>query len=331
MNREDPLEVARAISALGVCGKVPNDQWAILPRGADQAYICFAAKEMKPNPAAKDKAVGRLFIFPGFKNFHRFAAHGRIRDFGIAMATIEIEHYEIVSLESGDAKILKMRPGYVPVERLTETETKILAAVLYECYGFLIRYEEDHSLPLKFAEQKSLFARWQDGSGAWSDGSYRLPLESATKYVEKISFRKDDADKALALPMNAAERWEVDFILLPQWQTREENPRFLYVFAAADAASSARMVWNRMSVGDKVPGIPESDGADALKYLWECHSQRLLRAFLQHGRVPGEIIVHSGRLMRFLRPLAMKIPFKLTFKEKLPALEALIKREITSM
>ena len=85
------------------------------------------------------------------------------------------------------------------------------------------------------------------------------------------------------------------------------------MFAAVDAATAARVVWLKMSVG----------GTDAaLKALWEGHAARLLEAILRLGRAPGEIHVRSARVARFLRPLGLHIPFKLVHHAKLGALDA---------
>ena len=75
------------------------------------------------------------------------------------------------------------------------------------------------------------------------------------------------------------------------------------------------MVWDRLSVDGK---------ADGLKRLWEGHAQRLLNGVVAWGRVPGQIHVRSGRMMRFIRPLGLQLPFKLVQHAKLPALDSVV-------
>ena len=71
------------------------------------------------------------------------------------------------------------------------------------------------------------------------------------------------------------------------------------------------------------------DGKEnGLKRLWEGHAQRLLDAVVAWGRVPGEVHVRSGRMMRFLRPLGLQLPFKLVQHAKLPALDAALTHSI---
>jgi hypothetical protein len=68
--------------------------------------------------------------------------------------------------------------------------------------------------------------------------------------------------------------------------------------------------------------------SDGLQHLWEKHSERLLNAILEYGSVPKEIRVRSPRVMRFIRPLGMHIPFKISQYEKLPAIEVYFKEVI---
>ena len=82
-----------------------------------------------------------------------------------------------------------------------------------------------------------------------------------------------------------------------------------------NADTGEKMVWERMSVDGKENGLLR---------LWEGHAQRLLNAFIAAGRVPGELHVRSGRVMRFLRPLGMQLPFKIVQLSKQPALESVI-------
>ena len=133
------------------------------------------------------------------------------------------------------------------------------------------------------------------------------------KFVERVSLDTAKCRLAAKLPVVADEKWEVDFVMVPAYHTREPKPRFLYVLAAVDAATGVRVVWLKMSVG----GTDE-----ALKALWEGHAARLLEAMLRLGRAPGEIHVRSGRVARFLRPLGMHVPFKLVHHAKLGALDA---------
>ena len=216
-------------------------------------------------------------------------------------------------MKKGPAEIFGYVPGYVP-QPPTAADQAFLAPLLYESLGVLMRVEEDPQLPLKYFEKEhALFARKEVVEGVWQDGPLRMPPDEEVKFVERVQLDNAKCRLAAKLPVVAEEKWEVDFVLVPAYHTREARPRFLYVFAAVDAATAQRVVWLKISVG----------GTDAaLKALWEGHAARMLEAMLRLGRAPGEIHVRSGRMARFLRPLGMHIPFKLVHHAKLGALDA---------
>ena len=148
-------------------------------------------------------------------------------------------------------------------------------------------------------------------SGTANDTTGSLTVRSGTLAIAA----------AAKFPIAKAEKWEIDFVMVPSYQTREKRSRFLYVLAAVDAATGERRVWEKMSV-DGRPG--------GLKRLWEAHAQRVLDRVLVLGRIPGEIHVRTGRVMRFLRPLGLQLPFKLVQHAKLPALDAVLELAVRS-
>ena len=76
--------------------------------------------------------------------------------------------------------------------------------------------------------------------------------------------------------------------------------------------------------GGKAPAIdvkvtvPQDGG---LRRMWESMPPQLLKALIARGRIPGEIKVMSGRVFRFLRPLCLELPFKLSLHDSLPELK----------
>ena len=93
----------------------------------------------------------------------------------------------------------------------------------------------------------------------------------------------------------------------------EPKARSIYLFAAVDANASTRFAWRTMVVSGK---------PDGLASLWQSLAPQLLDHILAAGKVPGEIHVRSMRMVRFLRPLGMQLPFKLVVHAALPALDA---------
>ena len=80
-----------------------------------------------------------------------------------------------------------------------------------------------------------------------------------------------------------------------------------------DAETKNRFAWRTMAVSGRQFG---------LLALWQSIAPQLLDHIVASGRVPGEIHVRSMRMVRFLRPLGMQLPFKLVVHAELPALDA---------
>ena len=310
MDKHNPYEIAAAIAELNVWDKVSAHNWALVPQMSEEPYIVTVGPEKDRD---KGPVVGRLLLLPGLENFRNFAITRRVPEFGVWMSPLEFRHWEVIAVKKGPAEIFGYVPGYVP-QPPTAADQAFLAPLLYESLGVLMRVEEDPKLPLKYFEKEhALFARKEVVEGLWQDGPLRMPPDEEVKFVERVQLDNAKCQLAAKLPVVAEEKWEVDFVLVPAYHTREARPRFLYVFAAVDAATAQRVVWLKISVG----------GTDAaLKALWEGHAARLMEAMLRLGRAPGEIHVRSGRMARFLRPLGLHVPFKLVHHAKLGALDA---------
>ena len=313
MDTHNPYEIAAAIAELNVWDKVSAHNWALVPQTSEEPYIVSAGPE---KDREKGPVVGRLLLFPGLENFRNFAITRQMPDFGVWMSPLEFRHWEVIAVRDGKAEIFGNVPGYVP-QPPTDADREFLAPLLYESLGVLMRIEEDPKLPLRYLEKEhALFARKEVVDGVWQDGPLRMPADGEVKFVERVSLDTAKCRLAANLPVATEEKWEVDFVMVPAYHTREARPRFLYVFAAVDAATGARAMWLKISVG----------GTDAaLKALWEGHAARLMEAMLRLGRAPGEIHVRSGRMARFLRPLCMHVPFKLVHHARLGAFDAALR------
>ena len=310
MDKTDPYDITRAIAALNPWERAIKHNWALVPQTSAEPFIVSAVDERKtPGPVA-----GRLLLFPGFTTFRDFVITRQMKDYGVAMGPMDFRHYEAVGLKNGDVEIFVYEPGYVPVSPSSE-DRKLLAPLLHECYGILLRMEENPDLPLAYVEKKAMFARKEVVDGVWIDGPFVLPGEEVVQQTESVALAKETCAKAKALPVFPKEIWEVDFAMIPSYHTPEPRPRFLYLLCAVNAESGERMVWERLSVDGK---------EDGLKRMWEGHAQKLLDGIVKWGRVPGQIHVRSGRVMRFIRPLGLQLPFKLVRHEKLPSLDAVL-------
>ena len=249
----------------------------------------------------------RFLMLEGWNTLHDFVRMRADRAFGVVSSPIELPHYELVVLAAGDMKLFRHDPGYMPQEA-NGPGRDIAAKILWEAYGVMLRVESDPKLPMRFADEKSIFARVEDKSGAWRDEPLVIP--DPPPYVERISFRTEDVKKAKDLPIVSTDVLDVDFRLVPGVMTRDERPRCVYELVAVDPVSRTRVVGARTSI------VPEA----GLKAMWESMPQQLLTQFLSRGRVPGRIRVVSPRVFRFIRPLGMELPFRLSLHESLPDL-----------
>lgn len=316
MDRNDILGISRAIAALNMWKRAAVHNWALVPQTSELPYLVSAVEEVK----AGSPVLGRLMLFPGFEAFRDFMLSRRVSDFGVGMSPVDFRHFELVAAKGGVVELYAYEPGFVP-RPLTAEEKAFLSPLLYECYGFLLRLDEKPDMPLAYVKANALFARKEVSEHVWIDGPLKLPDDRQVPYTERIALDKASCARAVKLELAVAEKWEVDFVMVPAYQTNERWPRFLYVLAAVDAATGDRRVWDKMSV---------DGGPDGLKRLWEGHSQRILNGILAHGRIPGALHVRSQRMARFLRPLGMQLPFKLVQFPKLETLAAVINLAVRS-
>lgn len=315
MDKKDSYSIAQAIADLNPWEKASRHNWALVSQMAEEPYIVLVVAEHD-----KPAVVGRLLLFPGFAEFRDFILTRRFPDYGVALSPMDFIHYEVAAGPKGVVELFKYSPGMVP-ERPTSTELKSLAPLLLECYGMILRLEEDPDLPLRYVSQNAMFARKEIVEGVWQDGPLKLPQEEIVQSSEQVALDRKDCDRAKGLPVHPRMRWEVDFLLVPNYRTIGPEPRFLYVLAIVDADTKERVAWQKLTVDGKPGG---------LKRLWEGHAQRVLDAILALSKVPGEIHVRSGRVARFLRPLGLQLPFKLVQHARLPALDELFRLAVES-
>ena len=112
---------------------------------------------------------------------------------------------------------------------------------------------------------------------------------------------------------------------LPLYGTGESPARTMYLLVAVDAKTGERRVWKKLAVD---PSVPRNGTLDAIKPLWESLAGHLLDGVIARGSVPGAVHMRSQRMMRFLRPLGLQIPFKMVLHKQLPQLTAVLNRAI---
>ncbi len=295
-------DVGRRMDALGLWKEVMPYTWAVKPRGL--AFPCFCTSMADANSAVKV----RFMMLDGWQTVHDFMRTRMDSTFGFYSSPMELPHFEMVVLATGDLKIFRHDPGYVP-RHIADAERPLVSKILWECYGVMMRIETEPELPMRYSDDRCMFARVEKSPGVWEDEP--LKIVDPRPHVEKVSFPKAQVAKAKDLPFAQGESMEVDFRMVTNVVTRDARPRCVYALCAVDGATGAKLVWDGASV--------QADGG--LREMWESMPPRFLGHLVARGKIPGEVKVSSGRVFRLLRPLCVELPLKLSLHDSLPALD----------
>jgi len=311
-------EIARAITALNLWKKSSRYNWALVSELFEKPLVAVV------NPTPSGPIVGRIMLFNGFVAHRDFLIFRQNPDLSFATSPVDFDHYEVIGLKDGSSEIYDYRPGFVPVHPDEDTRA-LLAPVIYECYGLMLRMDEDPELPLMYKEDGAMFSRKEGLDGKWHDAPLKPPNLDTVTWTERIDLDRAKCAKGGRLDMSPDESWEVDFVQMPLYRTDDRRSRMMFLFTAVDAKTGERRVWQKLAVD---PSFPRNGTLDALKPLWESLASRLLDGVVAHGKVPGTINVRSQRMMRFLRPLGMQLPFKMVLHRQLPQITAVVNRAI---
>lgn len=318
MDKNNIYEIAKAIASLNAWKKASKYNWALVSEMFDKPFVaCVNIPQNSP-------VAGRLMLFNGFHSHRDFLIFSQTQDVSFALSPLDFDHYEIVALKDGNVEVLDYRPGYVPV-RPDEETSRLLAPVLCECYGLMMRMEDDPELPVMYKDANAMFGRKEGLDGKWRDAPVKPPDMTTVAWTERVGLDRVKCSRAARLDMARGESWEVDFIQIPAFHTEEPRARLMYLFAAVDAVTGERRVWDKLAVD---PAAPRDGTLDALKPLWESLAARVLEGVIKRGMVPAELHVRTQRMMRFLRPLGMQIPFKLVLHRQLPRLTTHINQSL---
>ena len=300
-----PEEIGAKMEALGLWSALESCNFAVKPRGTAFPYFCTVLKgERKPVKA-------RFLMLEGWQTLHDYVRTRIDRDFGFYSTPVEMPHLELVVLETGETKLFRHDTGYMPLEA-TGAQRALAARILWEAYGVMLRVETDPKLPLRFAEEKAVFARVETAAEVWEDRPLEIP--DPPPHTEKVSLPKTDIKAAQDLPFAKDDVLELDFRMLPNVMTKEPRPRCVYGLVAVDPKTGERAIDSRVSVH------PEA----GLRGMWESMPVQVLKELARRGRVPGEVKTRSGRVFRLLRPLCLELPFKLSLHDRLAALDGQI-------
>ena len=306
MTQSTVEEIVRKMDGLDLWKTVAPFHWGIKPRGTVIPYFfCLLSGN-------STTVKIRILFLEGWQTFHDFVRTRIDRNFGFYQTPMELPHFEAVVLADGSVQLSRHDPGYMPVA-VTAAQRDFCARLLWQTYGVMLRIETEKNLPLKFAENRAMFARVEGQNGEWTDEPLVVP--DPRPHAETVRFPNALLAKAKDLPFVRDYALELDFRLRTNVMTQEARPRCVYLLAAIDAQTGAKVI------GDRATVLPDL----GLRGLWEQMPERFLERLVEGGRIPGEVKVRSGRVFRLLRPLCMDLPFKLSLHDSLPQLEAALK------
>ena len=295
-------EIGARMDALGLWKLLEPYNFAVKPRGTVFPYFCTVLwGDRKPVKV-------RFLMLEGWQTLHDYVRTRIDRNFGFYSSPIEMPHLELVILEDGTMKLFRHDTGYMPCEA-NEVQRSLATRILWEAYGVMLRVESDNRMPMKFSDEKAIFARVETAAEKWEDRPLEIP--DPPPHTEKVSFSKVDIKAAQDLPFVKDEVLELDFGLLPSVMTKEARPRCVYELKAIDPNTGEAAITSRVSIH------PEA----GLKGMWESMPVQVLKELIRRGKVPGELKTRSGRVFRMLRPLCMELPFKLSLHDKLESFE----------
>ena len=295
-------EIGAKMDALGLWKLLEPYNFAVKPRGTVFPYFCTVLK------GERQPVKVRFLMLEGWQTLHDYVRTRIDRNFGFYSTPVEMPHLELVILEDGLMKLFRHDTGYMPQEA-NEAQRAFAARILWEAYGVMLRVESDNRLPMKFSDEKAVFARVETEKGVWEDRPLEIP--DPPPHTEKVSFPKADVKLAQDLPFEKDWVLELDFRMLPGVMTKEPRPRCVYELFAIDPKTDRVMIASRASIH------PEA----GLRGMWESMPVRVLKELVRIGKVPGELKTCSGRVFRLLRPLCMELPFKLSLHDRLETFE----------
>ena len=289
------------MNALGLWDLLEPYNFAVKPKGTVFPYFCTVLKD--------DRAAvrARFLMLEGWQTLHDFVRTRFDRNFGFYLTPAEMPHFELIVLATGETRLFRHDPGYVPQEA-NAAQKAFAARILWESYGVMLRVEADRTLPLRFVDEKAIFARVETAPGTWTDAPLEIP--DPPPYAERVTFPTEAVKAAQDLPFAKDEALELDFRLLTGVMTREPRPRCVYALRAVDAKTGEVAIDRRASV----------DPETGLRGLWEAMPGVVLDEIVRRGRVPGEIRLSSGRVFRLLRTLCLELPFKISLHDSLDKL-----------
>lgn len=307
-NTNEILSIARKIDQLNLWDMAEANNWALKPRGSVFPYFCMSLQE------SDSPVCVRLLLLEGWQTMHDWVSLRLDPDYGIYLSWVELPGFEVTYMQSGDILITRHDPGYFPWYLKPEHE-ELLKRMLWEIYGVMLRQEADRALPLKYAEERSLFSRIEVAPNVWEDAPLAIP--KPPPYVEKVDIPAVLIKRAKTLPVDKKLKVAIDLRVSMERYSPEVPPLRVYALKLVDLTTRELLLSKKATID-----LAEGN----LKDLWQDMPDCLLERLVDLGRLPCEIQVVSGRVFRFLRPVFLDLSVKLSKLEEIPVLEECFKK-----
>ncbi len=293
-------DILRRIDALGRWPEILYPMWALKPHGSVFPYFPVV------NPSNGDPAVkGHVSFLEGWQTLHDYNIWMQDKDAGFLSHPIELPGFNILFKTDGTASVMRQTPGF-HLREADEKQSAIIAEMLWETYGMLMRLEEDSKLAFRFLDDGCMFAREQDESGKWSDAP--LKVVPPRRKTECVGLSKAALKVAKDLPVLKDRVFKVEFGFdIRAFAAGFGGKRIAYRLKCTDL-NTRETVFERLFAVQP----PELNIQD----LWQNVPDAVLQAIVSLSFVPGEIVVPNTRLFRLFRPLMAELQFKLSMRKE---------------
>ena len=307
------VELIQKIEALDQWNVIFTYNWVARSRLSPFPYFCTATEHKRK----EGQVVHRYHLIEGWEAVH-WTMHAR-KDPEYGYADPELERPEFRILFAGErSQVIRQNTGRFPRD-LTPSESDLVYAILWQMYGLVMRFSEDHNLPLKYSSAgPAVFSRVETSPGVWEDAPE--PIPPPRPYKESVGIFKPFIAEANRQPHLKDVTWEVAFVRRQSSLDIWKGQPFPYLLAVVDYAASAYVC------REEVTTAPDL----TLKDMWQGLANVLLQKMIKVHAIPSEIHVDNARLYRFLSPLCRELPIKLKkiARYETPLMQKVIEMEV---
>ncbi len=287
------VELIQKIEALDQWNLILTYNWVVRSINSPFPYFCTATMRQKEGA----RPVRLLHLIEGWEAVHMTMITRKNPEFGYASPDVERPEFRIL-FAGARSQVLRQDTGRFP-RGLTPSESELVYKILWQTYGLVMRFSEDHNLPIKYSSDSAVFSRVEKSPDVWEDAPETIP--PPRPYKEVVALSKKLLAEANRQPILNETVWEVAFVRRDASAKLWMGQPFPYLFTVVDYAHSAYVCRQELTIAPDL----------TLKDLWQGQSNLLLQAIIKAHGIPNEVHVDNPRLYRFLQPLCRELPIKL--------------------